>query len=437
MRVFRRSYFVLVATFLAITMTGCMDASLVDSGSAPATLSIQAVPPTVRELGLRVSGPGMPTFTRSIPVGAEALVFELPVGPARRFELLARLNVVGTEQLNPSVRYGARKQVPVAPGGVLVPLPLQLQSSIIISDQTADPQGQLGDSRIIEIPSLDAPDAQVLSESTWDNYEIGAVDTAIDGLGRIYGIGGDSPAGQIYRFPELTQTLDAVVLGTSSGFRAFTVNEGTGRVFAARTGGQQLQNQVFAISPSGAEVQLSLQGGLDISFGAVQGLDVGPGGNLFVAQSNRVGRFDLQTGALLNGFDARPYNIADIMVRPEGVYLLINSERQFDGEVFQNVATDVAVVRLPPNLGSIVESFGNGVAPAEGAVGDFFGPLKFVAEHNREITVADSNGIVTRIVQFRNLDGDGWREFGSHVDDPGTPLPGEMQFAPYLWDGIQ
>jgi hypothetical protein len=436
MRGFLLSTRLLLVAALVVGLAACMDASLVDNGSAPASITIQAVPPTVRDLGLRVSGPGMPTVAKGVPIGADALVFEVPVGPARRFELKARLNVAGADRVNPSVWYDARSQVPVGPGGALVPLSLELRSAIIFADQTADPQ-QGGDSRVIEIPALDGTDAEILAASTWDNYEIGVVDLAIDGVGRMYGIGGDDPPGQIYRFPELVQTLSAVVLGSSSAFRALTVEEDTGRVFAGRTGGQPLQNQVIAISPAGSEAALSLQGGLNISFGAVQGLDVGPDGSLFVAQSNRVGRFDPQSGELLNGFDARPYNIADIMVRSEGVYLLINSERQFDGEVFQNVATDVAVVRLPPNLGSIVESFGTGVAPTEGAVGAFFGPLKFVAEHNREITVTDSNGTVTRIVQFRNLDGDGWREFGSHVDDPGTPLPGEMQFALYLWDGIQ
>lgn len=162
----------------------------------------------------------------------------------------------------------------------------------------------------------------------------------------------------------------------------------------------------------------------------MQGLDVGPDGSLFVAQSNRVWRFDPKTGELLNGFDARSYNIADIMLRPDGVYLLINSRREFDGEVFQNVATDVAVVRLSPNLGAILDSFGTSVNSTQGRRGSFFGPLKFIAEHNREITVTDSNNTVTRIVQFRNLDGDGWREFGSHVNALGPPQPGEMQFAP-------
>lgn len=92
----------------------------------------------------------------------------------------------------------------------------------------------------------------MLSESTWDNYEIGAVDTAIDGLGRIYGIGGDAPAGQVFRFPELVRTLDEVPLGANDGFRTFTVDEEDGRVFSARTGGRPLENQVFAISPSEA-----------------------------------------------------------------------------------------------------------------------------------------------------------------------------------------
>jgi hypothetical protein len=92
------------------------------------------------------------------------------------------------------------------------------------------------------------------------------------------------------------------------------------------------------------------------------------------------------------------------------VYLLINSEREFDGEVFQNVPADVAMLRLPPNRGSIVESFETPINPTQGTQGSFFGPLKLVGQHNREITVTDSNGSLTRIVQFRNLDGDGRRE---------------------------
>ncbi len=55
---------------------------------------------------------------------------------------------------------------------------------------------------------------------------------------------------------------DAVVLGSSPGFRALTVEEDTGKVFAARTRGQPLQNQVTGISPSGNEAPLSLEGGL-------------------------------------------------------------------------------------------------------------------------------------------------------------------------------
>ena len=93
------------------------------------------------------------------------------------------------------------------------------------------------------------------------------------------------------------------------------------------------------------------------------------------------------------------------------MYLLINSEREFEVEVFQNVPADVAVLRLLRNLGSTVESSGTSINPTQGTQGSFFGPLKFVGEHNREITATDSNGPVTRNVQFRNLDGDGWREF--------------------------
>lgn len=416
----------LTVAFAALALIGCMDASLVETGSAPASISIQAAPPTIRDLGLRVSGPGMPTFQTTIRVGSDAAVFQVPVGPARRFELRARLNQVGSSQLNESVWYDGRRQVPVPPSGAFIPLRLSLRSTLLVPDTVSG-------GRLLEIPELGGTDAAIDAASRWSNFVPGVSDIAVGPRGNLYAVADIQITGGLFDAPSTT-AFGPAALSSDAVFDRLAVDPENPRVYAYSAA----TDAIWAVQAGTGTAQeltqiSSVLGNSRTTFGRVQALAVDPNGFLYVAQSHRIGKFDPATEALVAGYDATPLNIADIMIRDDGLYVLVNSERTSGGNP-TNVTTSPSVLRVLPDMSSVVESFGSTVSPSEGVRGSFFGPLRFIAENNRNITVADSDGTVARLVQFRNLDGDGWKEYGQLVDDPGSPLPGEMQFASYQWD---
>lgn len=72
---------------LVALLSGCMDASLSETGEAPTGITVQSVPDHVDEVSIAVSGPGMDTVERT--VGEGALVLEMPVGEELVFEAVA------------------------------------------------------------------------------------------------------------------------------------------------------------------------------------------------------------------------------------------------------------------------------------------------------------------------------------------------------------
>ena len=119
---------------------------------------------------------------------------------------------------------------------------------------------------------------------------------------------------------------------------------------------------------------------------------------------------------------------AGIAVRPEGVFVLIHSR---DGSL-RNQA-DVAVIGLSFGLNTILGRFGSSVSPAEGTPGSFFGPVRFLAEANELMTIADTSddGSVARVVQFDPMSGSGWRDYGRGPNLNQTDDRGEFVFATY------
>ena len=97
----------------------------------------------------------------------------------------------------------------------------------------------------------------------------------------------------------------------------------------------------------------------------------------------------------------------------------------------------MTIVRFNFSLTKITGTYGTGVAPAENTPGSFFGPRRFLAETNREITIADTDGsTVARIVQIEDLSGTGWREYGQADGGANNGLAGEFEFVGYTWGGF-
>lgn len=391
---------------IAGSLSSCMDASLVSEPSAGVGISIQAAPSTLKTLRLRVSGPGMVSRSATLPIGADAVVLPIPIGPARRFELLGELHAVGNPGLdNPSVFYASRQQAPIVPGGTQVNLNLTLRSRILIPDSLGE--------RLGEVPDLEGTLSEIDAEWISGDRITNTIPYDVDfgSAGAIYFV---SDAG-VERAISLASAPTLVVDAGNLNLRHIAIDRINDRLYIANS-------NTVAGAPIGAAPQpLPLTNGLNVAqYGAVQGIAVAPDGTLFVAQSTRVGRFDPASSTPIASVGVAPLNVADVVARSDGVYILINSR---DNTSYNPAG--IAIARLGPNLENVLESYGSTVNGQEGVPGSFLGPVRFLSTANQEITVADSDGGVSRIVQVRNVDGDGWREFQSAQDPFG--------FAPYAW----
>lgn len=416
---------IVVIAFVAPALIGCMDASLVDHGAAPATLSIQSAPATIRDLGLRVSGPGMPTLQTTIPVGSDAAVFQVPVGPVRRFELRARLNRVGTDVLNESIRYAARWEGPMPPGGTMVTLSPRIETVVLVPDGNSS-GGNAG--RVVAIDDLVGSDALITADK-WraaafdDPGLLDPVDVDVGPEGGIYvAFGSDG----IARIPDV-DNLSYSQVRPVGNVNAIAIDRERSRLFVAE------DDEVYArpLSGTGAGASLGLFSSLDpVSNGYFQGVAVDPFGMIYVAQSARISRVDPVSGEVLATRNVAPRDVSDIMVRPDGVYVLVHSSNENDGPAAQ------VVVRFSPNLQTELDTFGTGMDPVEGQAGRFFGAVQFLAPWNDRITIADTDGSsVARIVQIDDISGSGWREYGAYNGDLDGAV-GEFNFVGYLWGGF-
>ena len=130
--------------FTALTITtivvlgGCMNASLSQSGNAPARINLQQVPDSVTEIRLTVSGPGMTTVEKTLTPDTDAVVLDLPVGPERVFEAVAG-------------EYSGRTVVGVESEGIQVELRLSLSDVSDVSDVILFTATWDGDSEIYQV----------------------------------------------------------------------------------------------------------------------------------------------------------------------------------------------------------------------------------------------------------------------------------------------
>lgn len=413
---------ILVIAFAALPLIGCMDASLVNGDSAPASISIQASPTTIRDLGLRVSGPGMPTLQTTIPVGSDAAVFQVPVGPVRRFDLRARLNRVGTEVLNESIRYAARWEGPLPPGGTMVTLSPRIETVVLVPDRNSS-GGNAG--RVVAIGDLVGSDALITADkwraAPFDDPGLqDPVDVDVGPAGGIFvAFGSDG----IARIPDV-DNLSYGQVRPAGNVKAIAIDRERSRLFVAE------DDEVYArpLSGTGAGVSLGLFSSLDpVSNGYFQGVAVDPFGMIYVAQSARISRVDPVSGEVLATRDVAPRDVSDIMVRPDGVYVLVHSSNENDGPAAQ------VVIRFSPNLQTVLDTFGTGVDPVEGQAGRFFGAVQFLAPWNERITIADTDdSSVARIVQIDDISGTGWREYGAY-NSALDGAAGAFNFVGYLW----
>jgi hypothetical protein len=367
----------------------------------------------------------MSTLAKTIPAGADAVVLPIPVGPAREFELRARLNRVGGSALNESVRYVDDWIGPVSPSGAMISFVPRIETVILVPDRSSP---FLNSGRIVAIDNLVGNEATITSEkwraAAFDDPGLqDPVDVDVGTAGAIY-VAFRSDG--IARIPDV-DNLSYSEVRPARDVNAIAIDRERSRLFVAE------DDEVYArpLSGTGVGASLGLSSSLDpVSNGYFQGVAVDPFGMIYVAQSARISRVDPVSGEVLATRDVAPRDVSDIMVRPDGVYVLVHSSNENDGPAAQ------VVVRFSPNLQTVLDTFGTGVDPVEGQAGRFFGAVQFLAPWNERITIADTDGSsVARIVQIDDISGSGWREYGGYNSAlDGTA--GQFNFVNYEWGGL-
>jgi DNA-binding beta-propeller fold protein YncE len=384
---------------LLVSLFGCMDASLSQSGNAPASISIQDAPDAIPEVGVSITGGGA-NISETVGPGTDALVFELSVGNEHEVTIDA-------------TNYIGRKSFVLPPGGAQVDV--QMLEKLFVPEQRT---GRLVRLDTIRTPNWQEIDTDNLSPSNRP------YDAEIGPDGRIYTVTtGDGD--QILAYESIEDlTPDAV--GTAFGGYAIGIDHNAEVMYSGGDGGDgpflqrsnldgtvvedlsDLITSIFQSSVWGISVD-------DAGAIYVSGLDQGDPEAPAVAKigSNRsevVWVTSLEAASEFDTFQT------DVVAIAGSIY--VANPRGVDGQ---------KIVKLDPASGNVLDSFGSFPAqPDNPKTGELFGPRRFVAVNNRRLTVideyAETGTNIDRLVQF-GLDGSGWSSFGT----TGT-AEGEFQF---------
>ena len=381
----------ILAAASILPLTGCMDASLSQSGNAPANISIQGAPSTLGDMDLTISGPGMSDINKTVSRDSDSLVLDVPVGPDREFEALRYLNGDTT------AFYKALSTASVTPGGAQVTLPIALRSKTIVPE--------------------DGEKLHLYDAGSWESR--GAddpYDVDFDEFGRIYVANSTDGAvpvgsGSIVRVDTFTGAVTTIYTGDYISVAvdrdnqwiymlgsAFEDNEGT--VFRMRYDGS---GQETVVTSSDLPVQSDFGFQLPAT-----GIDVGEDGTLYVSQQDYVSAVDGDTGEVLRSFQYATYGTdasrpnyasadfaADVSVQNGSVYLLLEKTERLG-----------SIVRIDKGLTSILNEYGSSGNTTPTNAGEFGTPRRLLVTLNQRITVADAG--VSEVYAVDNLDGDGW-----------------------------
>jgi hypothetical protein len=383
-----------------------MDASLSQSGTAPATISIKDAPSGIEALDIEISGGT--DVARTVTRDTEALIFELPVGEEHTIDIDSN-NFLGSESFT------------VARNGIQISVPMQ--EKIFIPDRA--------NNRLVMIDDMAGTDWSERSVSSIRDAEVGPD-------GRVYAAGDDgnpfvrafdsiddpAPADIVPDIPDITDdTLNAIGVDWEQGYVYYG-----GTIIP---GGDSDFGFLRQVTLSGGSERtfdsLVSSGPSHLDSGGLWGISVGDSGDIYVAGGQYdptagpsgltaalAVRIDPETDSVVWVSDTLPIDAstsanAGILFKAGSVY--VTNRSGIDG---------YRIVQLDAQTGAISGHFGSEPADSSNPRrGEFYGPSRFVAVNRSNIYVIDEGGSLDsspdhRIVSFEpGTDASGWRAFGS------------------------
>jgi DNA-binding beta-propeller fold protein YncE len=383
-----------------VLLGGCMDASLSQSGSAPASISIQDAPSAIPVIDLSITGGGA-NISETVGPGTDALVFELPVGQEHEVTI-DTTNFIGRESFT------------LPPGGAQVDV--QMLEKLLVPDNTRG-----------EVISIDG-----MGGNGWNAVSIAGVlepsDVEIGPEGRVYVV--NRFAAALVRLDALDATPVTLIDDTDpqvdGQFSSLAIDDAN-RLIYVLGGDSDGVAVLLKLAFDGSIVDFyagepPVSDLIDFGFSGnnFPGIAAGPDGAVFIAAA--------VTGDPAT-FSVKRFNPSSDTT--EWVTEIPSSSTfRFTGDVTYNGNTlyvanalgpdGYKIVALDPATGEIVDHFGSYPAdPENPSSGDFYAPRRFVAVGNRKITVIDEEELYPdlrghRLVQFNpGLGGSGWSTYGS------------------------
>ena len=133
-------------------------------------------------------------------------------------------------------------------------------------------------------------------------------------------------------------------------------------------------------------------------------------GFLFTADSGMINKYDISTKTIINSTSIPEIDIPDdILVKGDKIFLA-NMWGSPGEQILEFNTSDL----------SLTGNYGTSTSSIDTTAGMFYGPRRFVAEMNDEITIIDDStgNFLDKIIQMDNIQGDGWLTLpASPIDD--------------------
>jgi len=391
---------------LLVSLFGCMDASLSQSGRAPASISIQDAPDAIPELGVSITGGGA-NISETVGPGTDALVFELPVGQKHEVSIDAT-NFIG------------RKSFVLPPGGAQVDV--QMLEKLFIPDL------QLGtlSPRLVQVSDMAGRDWVTSSNVFYP------MDVELGSDGSIYVAAIEDTFERFGRIRRLNSILDTspVDIAFPYGVQAIAIDSAENLIYYAGVDGNSLP-YLERVSPDGTAVGFGFGTTLISTLfdaSGIWGLALDAVGDVYVSgegadpefssiqfEQPQISKIDSSTGktwSILLPFvveSAPDAYQSDVVVKQGKLYA--TNPGGPDG---------YKILEIDPETGEITDHFGTYPAdPQNPAPGEFFAPRRFIATSRGKLYLIDegSAGVPLgdhRVLSFdTTLDTSAWEVYGT------------------------
>lgn len=386
----------ILAAASILPLTGCMDASLSQSGTAPASISIQDAPSAIEALDIEISGGT--DVARTVTRDTEALIFELPVGEEHTIDVDSS-NFLGS------------KMFTVPRGGLQLSVPVQ--EKIFIPDAA--------NGRLVMIDDMAGTDWS--TNVLMDRY----VDAEVGPDGRIYTpvrISGDYFV-QAYDNIDDTEPADIVTASPGDWLYAVGIDWDREYLYYGGVDGATDTPRLRRVSLSGTgEVNLDdlVGSGEALLEKGVYGIAVDGAGDIYVSGAKNEAAFAGDAPRVVKidpASETRVWVSAPLPTEQEAI--VIGTDVIFkNGAVYANNPDGLdgyRIVQLDARTGDITGHFGSEPADTSNPrAGEFYAPNRFVGVNRAKIFITDDgvNANVNRLISFEpGTDASGWKTFGS------------------------